>query len=90
MKNIEMSLKGHCSLIIEMEGLFEGEGGGRLFNLTKTMVSVLQKDLEYKVEKLKYKKLDVIQPRIKNKSELSVGEKTIPGQSTWSFTVVID
>jgi len=42
------------------------------------------------VEQLKYKKLEVIQPRIKNKSELSVGEKTIPGQSTLSFAVVID
>ena len=41
---------------------------------TKTMVSVLHKELEYKVEKLKYKKSVVIQPRIKNKSELPVGE----------------
>ena len=31
-----------------------GEGGGGLFNLTKTIVSVLHKDLEYKVENLKY------------------------------------
>ena len=29
---------------------------GAFFNLTKTMVSVLQKELEYKVENLKYKK----------------------------------
>ena len=29
---------------------------GDLFNLEKTMVSVLHKELEYKVEKLKYKK----------------------------------
>ena len=35
--------------------LFE-RGGGGLFNLEKTMVSVLHKELEYKVEKLKYKK----------------------------------
>ena len=34
------------------------------------MVSVLHKELEYKVEKLKNKKLDVMQPRIKNKSKL--------------------
>ena len=34
-------------------GLFERGG---LFNLETTMVSVLQKRLEYKVEKLKYKK----------------------------------
>ena len=43
------------------------ENGG-LFNLAKTMVSVLHKELEYKVEKLKYKKLEVMQPRIKTKS----------------------
>ena len=38
------------------------------------MVSVLRKELEYKVEKLKYKKLEVIQPRINKKSELPAGE----------------
>ena len=40
------------------------------------MVSVLHKELEleYKVEKLKYKKLEVMQPKIINKSELPVGE----------------
>ena len=36
--------------------LFERRGGG-LFNLEKMIVSVLHKGLEYKVEKLKYKKL---------------------------------
>ena len=45
-------------------------------------LSFLHKELEYKVEKLKYKKLEVTQPRIKNKSELPVGEQTIPDQST--------
>ena len=30
-----------------------------LFNLEKTMVSVLHKELEYEVEKLKYKKIEV-------------------------------
>ena len=34
------------------------------------MVSVLYKELEYKVEKLRYKKLEVIKPRIRIKSEL--------------------
>ena len=38
------------------------------------MVSVLHKELEYKVEKPEYKKLEVMQPRMKNKSELPVGE----------------
>ena len=54
-----------------MGGLFEREC---LFNLEKTVVSVLHKELEYKVEKLNYKKVEVMQPRIKNKSELPVGE----------------
>ena len=40
--------------LIETGGLFERGGG--LFNLEMTMVSVLQKELEHKVEKLKYKK----------------------------------
>ena len=72
-------------------GLIEmGGGGGGLFHLTKTMVSVLHKELEYKVQKLKYKKLEVMQPRIKNKFELPVGKYTILDQSTQSFTVVID
>ena len=47
---------------------------GGLFNLAKTMLSVLHKVLLYKVEKLLYKKLEVMQPRIRNKSELPVGE----------------
>ena len=32
-------------------------GGGGVFNLEKTMVSVLHKELKYKVEKLKNKKV---------------------------------
>ena len=47
---------------------------GGLFNLEKTMVSVLHKELEYKVEKFKHKKLEVMQPKNKNKSELPVGK----------------
>ena len=39
------------------EGLFKR---GSLFHLAKTTVSVLHKELEYKVEKLKYKKLEII------------------------------
>ena len=41
-------------------------GGGGLFDLAKTMVSVHHKELEYKLEKLNYKKLEVMQPRFKN------------------------
>ena len=55
-------------------------GGGELiweralFNVTKTMVSVVHKDLECKVEKFKYKKLEVMQPRIESNSELPASE----------------
>ena len=45
-----------------------------MFNLAKTMVSVLPKEVEYKVEKLKHKKVEGMQPWIKNKSELPVSE----------------
>ena len=58
--------------LIEKGGLFEGGEG--LWNVTKTMVSFHYKQLEYKVEKLKYMMLEVMQRRIKNKSELPVGD----------------
>ena len=45
-------LSPHGGLFISSP--FEGGGGG-LFTLEKTMASVLHKELEYKVEKLKYK-----------------------------------
>ena len=38
---------------------------GGLFNLAKALVSALHIELKYKVEKLKYKKLEVTKPRIK-------------------------
>ena len=41
--------------LIETEGIFEKGGGGSLSNLETTMVSVLQKEQEYKVVKFKYK-----------------------------------
>ena len=56
---------------VETGGLFER---GDLLNLTKMIVLVVHKELKYKVEKLKNKKSEVMQPRIKNKSELPVGE----------------
>ena len=56
-----------------------------LFNLTKTMVSFLHKELEYKVNKLKCKKLDVMQLRMKNKYELPIGEWNIPDRFTQIF-----
>ena len=47
---------------------------GGLFNFAKTMVSVLCKELECKVEKLNFKKLEVMQPRIKNTSDIPTHE----------------
>ena len=45
-------------------------GGGGVFNFAKTIVSIFLKEPKNKVKKFKYKKLEVMQPRIKNKSEL--------------------
>jgi len=49
-----------------------------LFNLAKKIVSVLLEKLDRKKGKTQYKKLEVIQqviqPRIKSKSELPAGE----------------
>ena len=50
------------------------EGGG-IFNLETTMVSVLPKEVEYKVEKLKDKKFYGMQPRIRIKSGLHLSVK---------------
>ena len=67
-------------LVAKGEPLFERGaylregGGGGLSNLVKMVVSVLHKELGCKVEKLKYKKLEFMQPRIKNKSELPTHE----------------
>ena len=63
---------GACLFQTHLRGGLIETGG--LTNLAKTMVSVLHKELEFKVERLKYKKLEVMHPRIRNKSELPVGE----------------
>ena len=39
-------------------GLIETGGGGGLFNLETTMISILRKKLEYNVVKLRYKKVE--------------------------------
>ena len=64
---------------MEKGGFFEWVGLGRvgwggLFNLEKIMVLVLHKELEYKVEKLKYKRLEAMKSKIRIKSELPVGK----------------
>ena len=57
-----------------------GGGGGGLidtggfFDLEKTMVFVLHKELVYKWKSLSTKRLEVVQPRIRVKSELPVGK----------------
>ena len=53
------------------------EGG--LHNLAKTMASVLHKELELQSVKAQVQWLYVMQPRIKNKSESSAGEKNYRG-----------
>lgn len=60
---------------------FRGLGGGGDY-----LRGGLHKELEYKVQKLNKKKLEVIQPKIE---KFPVGEETIPDQSKRSFTVVI-
>ena len=68
------------NLLLFISNIFFLWGGGGvietvgLLNLAWTMVSVLHKELEYRVEKLKYKMSEVIQLRIKNKSEPPVSE----------------
>ena len=64
-----------------------GVGGGGVFHLGTMMVLVLHIELEYKVGKLKYKTLKVMQPRSKTNP---VGQETILDRSTRSFIVEID
>ena len=81
-----------------------GGGGlietGSLFKLEKTVVSVLHKELEYKVEKLKYDKVGdhAAEDHWESNPTFQPGPgvrggrvlpPTIPDQSTGSFTVVI-
>ena len=52
---VDSSIKLSWELIY-FKLIWGGWGGGGLFNLEKTMVSVLHKELKFKVEKLMYKK----------------------------------
>ena len=49
--------------LISYGGLFKRWGRG-LLNLAKKVVSVLHKELEYQVEKFKYRKLEVMQDNL--------------------------
>ena len=56
-------------------GIFEM---GVLFCLAKTMVSVIPKELDYKVENHKHEKLEVMKPRINKRSKLPAGKINHP------------
>ena len=55
--------------LIDTGGIFERGG---LFSLAKAMASVLHKKVECKVETLKYKRLKVMQPKIKTNPNFQV------------------
>ena len=59
-RNPLLSPRGAYLFEAHLRGEHNGDGGlireGGLYNLETTMVSVLHKELEYEVEKLKYKK----------------------------------
>ena len=58
--------------LIETGGLFgRSGGGGGLFTLEKTMVSVVHKELEHKAEKLKNKMVGVHAAENQNQIQIS-------------------
>ena len=59
----------------------EGLGGEGLFNLETTMVSVLHKELEYKLERSRTRSFYVMQPRIKIKSDPDLSTRGFRFQS---------
>jgi len=65
-------------------------GGGHIKFSKDDCISSSQRARIQTVENLSYKKLEVMQMKIKNKSKLPVSEQTIPDQSTLSFTGMVD
>ena len=61
--------KAFVAGLIDTGGIFER---GILFSLAKTKASVLHKELECKVETLKYRRLKVMQPKNKTKPNFQV------------------
>ena len=55
--SVKRSLQTYLSLSITVNPLLSPPGGARLKTLEKTMLSVLHKEPECKVEKLNYKKV---------------------------------
>ena len=49
-------------------------GGGGVFNLATMMVLILLNEHKRKVEKLRNMKVEVMQPKVKNKSEIPAHE----------------
>ena len=63
-------MKGGGGDLIETGGLFERGG---IFNLETMMVSVLHKELEYKVEKLKYE-IEVLGHAAENQNQIQTSQ----------------
>ena len=64
---------------------------GGLFHFEKAITSLVHKQLGYKVEMLKYKKIGGhATSRITIKSKLAIPKQTMTHQSTRCFTVVTD
>ena len=66
-------------------GINRDGGGGDLFHLEKTMVSVLHKKLEYKVEKLKNKKVGGHAAEVQNQIQTSSWQINHPGSVHMKF-----
>ena len=63
----------------------DGGGGETYFILEKTMVSVLHKKLEYKVEKLKNKKVGGHAAEVQNQIQTSSWQINHPGSVHMKF-----
>ena len=72
------------------KGCGDARRGGHIKFSKDDGISSLHRARIQTVENLRYKKLEVMQMKIKSKSKLPVGEQTIPDQSTLSFTGMID
>ena len=69
---ISITFKGRGGAgLNRLGGIFEM---GVLFCLAKTMVSVIPKELDYKVENHKHEKMEVMKPRINKRSKLPAGK----------------
>ena len=58
---------------------------GSLFNLAKTIVSALPRELEYRVEKHKYEKLEVIQICYDPREPIANPKYQLVNKPSWTF-----